>query len=67
MFITKLSLWTGIIKLFPAVETLVSDIPLGTGDSLSFFYSVATEHSINVIIMKKAAFILHNATRGTDT
>jgi hypothetical protein len=29
--------WPGIIKLFPAMESLVSDIPAWTGKSLTFF------------------------------
>ncbi len=33
--------WPGIVKFFPARESLVSDIPaLGTGKSINFFYSV---------------------------
>ncbi len=33
--------WAGIIKLFPARKSLISDTPrLGTGKSLTFFYSV---------------------------
>ncbi len=33
--------WPGIIKFFPARESLVSDTPLGwTGKSITFFYSV---------------------------
>jgi hypothetical protein len=31
--------WTGIFKLFPARESLVNDIPLGTGKTITFFYS----------------------------
>ncbi len=34
------SLWTGIIKLFPATESLVSDIPAGDGKIDNLFYSV---------------------------
>jgi hypothetical protein len=33
--------WPGIIKLFLARESLVSDIPAGDGNSLTFFYSVS--------------------------
>jgi hypothetical protein len=32
--------WSGIIKLFLARDSLVSEIPLGTGKSLTFFYSI---------------------------
>jgi hypothetical protein len=32
--------WPGIIKLFQARESLVSDIPAGDGKTLTFFYSV---------------------------
>ncbi len=32
--------WPGSIKLFPARESLVSDIQLGTGKIITFFYSV---------------------------
>jgi hypothetical protein len=41
MSLTKLSLALGIIKLFPARESLFSDIPAGSGKQLNFFYSVA--------------------------
>ncbi len=34
--------WPGIIKFFPARESLVSDIRLGTGKSINFFFSVGT-------------------------
>jgi hypothetical protein len=34
--------WPGIIKLFPARESLVSDIPAGDGKNTKFFYSVPT-------------------------
>jgi hypothetical protein len=41
MSLTKLSLAGNIvIKLFPAKESLVGDIRLGTGKSLTFFASV---------------------------
>jgi hypothetical protein len=29
-----------VIKLFPSMESLVSDIPAGDGKSIIFFYSV---------------------------
>jgi hypothetical protein len=32
--------WLGIIKLFPARESLVSDIPAGDGKIANIFYSV---------------------------
>ncbi len=32
--------WSGIIKLFPARESLVSDIPAGDGKNCNIFYSV---------------------------
>ncbi len=32
--------WPGVIELFPARESLVSDIPAGDGKSLTLFYSV---------------------------
>jgi hypothetical protein len=32
--------WTGIFKLFPARESLVSDIPAGDRKNITFFYSV---------------------------
>jgi hypothetical protein len=32
--------WPGIIKFFPARESLVSDIPAGDGKTAHFFYSV---------------------------
>jgi hypothetical protein len=32
--------WTGIFKLFPARESLVSDIPAGDGKNDNLFYSV---------------------------
>ncbi len=40
MPLTKLSLWPGIIKLFHARESLVSDIPAGDGKMYALFYSV---------------------------
>jgi hypothetical protein len=41
MSLTKLSL-AGIIKLFPASDSFVSDIPAGDGKNANLFYSVAT-------------------------
>ncbi len=41
MLLTELSL-TGIIKLFPVMESLVSDIPAGDGKIAHLFYSVCT-------------------------
>jgi hypothetical protein len=35
--------WPGIIKLFPARESLVSDIPAGVWKIDNLFYSVATK------------------------
>jgi hypothetical protein len=32
--------WPGIIKFFPARESLVSDIPAGEGKTVNIFYSV---------------------------
>jgi hypothetical protein len=40
MSLTKNSPWPGIIKLFPALESLVSDIPAGGGKISNLFYSV---------------------------
>ncbi len=34
--------WPGIIKLFPARESLVGDIPAGDGKTANLFYSVVT-------------------------
>ncbi len=39
MPLTKLT-WPGIIKLFPARENLVSDIPAGDGKNANLFYRV---------------------------
>jgi hypothetical protein len=36
------SLWPGIIKLFPARESLVSDIPAEDGNIVNLFYNVNT-------------------------
>ncbi len=36
----------GIIKLFPARESLVSDIPAGQGKRLTFFYSLPSRQSL---------------------
>ncbi len=40
MSLTIYSLWAGMIKLFPARETLVNDIPAGDGKTVNLFYSV---------------------------
>jgi hypothetical protein len=42
--------WPGIIKLIPARESLVSDIPAGDGKSLTFFTVYVlwlSAHSLN--------------------
>jgi hypothetical protein len=39
--------WPGIIKLFPARESLVSDIPAGDRKNDNLFYSVATPHYVS--------------------
>ncbi len=39
------SLWTGIIKLFLAWESLVSDIPAGDGKIYNLFYIVLSDFS----------------------
>ncbi len=39
-------LWPGIIELFPAMESLVSDIPAGDGKSRTYF----TVHACLIII-----------------
>ena len=38
--------WPGIIKLFPARESLVSDIPTGDGKISNLFYSVVTANPV---------------------
>jgi hypothetical protein len=38
------STWPVIIKLFPARESLVSDIPAGDGKIANFFYSAGTRY-----------------------
>jgi hypothetical protein len=45
--------WPGIVKLFPAMESLVSDIPAGDGEKENLFYSV------NAVVLTKftAAFL----------
>ncbi len=40
MSLTKLSLWPGIIKLFPSKESLVGHIPAGDGKIDNLFYRV---------------------------
>ncbi len=37
--------WPGIIELFPARDSLVSDIPAGDGKIANLFYSVGSAHS----------------------
>ncbi len=49
---TKLSL-RGIIKLFPARESLVGDIPAEDGKSLTFSYSVQEFQLTAMILFKK--------------
>jgi hypothetical protein len=58
MSLTKLSL-AGKIKLLPARESLVSDIPAGDGKTGHVFYSVAAWHPQNVYVysFKKNTFI----------
>jgi hypothetical protein len=41
--VTHQSPWPGIIKLFPARVSLVSDIPAGTGKWLTFFFIVCAQ------------------------
>ncbi len=43
LLIKKNSIWPGIIKLFPARESLVSDILAGDGNTANLFYSVRTQ------------------------
>jgi hypothetical protein len=45
MSLTKLSLG-GIIKLFPARESLVSDISAGDGKTVNLFYTVYASFAI---------------------
>jgi hypothetical protein len=47
-------LWRGIIKLFPARESLVSDIPAVDGKIGNLFYSVRTV--ILYLLMKEAVY-----------
>jgi hypothetical protein len=53
--LTKLS-WPGIIKLFPAKESLVSDIPAWDGKNDNLFYSVIsrisnTQSAVTLIVI----------------
>ncbi len=41
------SAWPGIIKLFPARESLVSDIPAEDGKISNLFYSVYTQYCVS--------------------
>ncbi len=38
--VKKVMDWPGIIQLFPARESLISDIPAGDGKIANLFYSV---------------------------
>jgi hypothetical protein len=63
MSLTKLSLWLGIIKLFPARDSLVSldsDIPAGGGENDNLFYSVC-----ELYVMRSVDQIYKNG-RGFD-
>ncbi len=42
--------WPGILKLLPSRESLVSDTRLGTGKSLTFFYSVGKISPLELIV-----------------
>ncbi len=46
MSLTKLP-WPGIIKLFPARESLVSDIPAGNGKNDNLFFTVYARDKVH--------------------
>jgi hypothetical protein len=46
--------WPGLIKLFPAGERLVNDIPERNGKIVSLFYSL---HSIDLAILFMSAIL----------
>jgi hypothetical protein len=49
--------WPGIIKLFPARESLINDIPAGDGKNYNIFYStIMTSH---LIVDSKTEAIYH--------
>ncbi len=48
MLLTKLSQACGVIKLFPARESLVSDIPAGDGKTANLFLQCGTTKTSNV-------------------
>jgi hypothetical protein len=52
--------WPGIVKLFPARESLVSDFPARTGKSLTFF---TVQH---VQYRQDLAFTLHRENKDQE-
>jgi hypothetical protein len=59
------STWSGIIKLFPARESLVSDILARDGKRITFFYSVCTS-SEHLYKLEKVLNDLGNSTLKTS-
>ncbi len=49
--------WPGKIKLFPARESLVNDIPARDGKTVNFFYSVPTYSSQECTLRKIVTFL----------
>ncbi len=58
MSLTKLFL-AGVIKLFPARESLISDIPAGDGKMDILFYSVAIPRFIPLQYIPQEQSIMH--------